>query len=132
MRSVTSDWVIEEAQYGRDRNILVPVLIDDVAIPFGFRRIQAAALLDWEGEEHASMFRKLVSDIASVLGTPPKEIEREQGDGRPVPSWIRKITKKVQYRTPLWFLALFLIISGLSIAVVQKFSPLHYNSCYYP
>lgn len=74
--SVTSGWVIEEAQYGRERNILVPVLIDDVAIPFGFRRIQAAPLIDWDGEAHAQVFQKLVSDIASVLGTPPKEIER--------------------------------------------------------
>jgi hypothetical protein len=77
--SVTSSWVIEEAQYGRERNILIPVLIDDVAIPFGFGRIQAAPLLDWDGEEHALVFQKLVSNIASVLGTPPKEIEGKQG-----------------------------------------------------
>src|SRR5262249_5799388 len=47
--SVTSSWVREEATEGADRHILIPVLMDDVAIPLGFRRIQAARLTDWNG-----------------------------------------------------------------------------------
>ena len=36
-KSITSDWVIEEAQDGKDREILSPVLLDKVKPPRGFR-----------------------------------------------------------------------------------------------
>jgi len=42
--SVGSDWVKSEAQEGLDRNVLVPLLIDDVKPPLAFRRIQTASL----------------------------------------------------------------------------------------
>lgn len=44
--SVTSNWVKEEAEDGVAANTLVPVMIDFVMIPRGFRRIQAAELHD--------------------------------------------------------------------------------------
>src|SRR5215211_8193119 len=48
-KSVSSRWVRTEAGEGADRQILVPVLIDDVKIPLAFRRIQAAKLIGWQG-----------------------------------------------------------------------------------
>lgn len=45
--SVESDWVREEADEGLRREILVPVQIDSCQIPLGFRRVQAAQLLNW-------------------------------------------------------------------------------------
>ena len=47
--SISSDWVKDEAFEGAKRGILVPVLIDDVEIPFGFRQMHAARLTNWEG-----------------------------------------------------------------------------------
>lgn len=44
--SVKSNWVKEEAEDGLEENKLVPALIDEVTIPRGFRRIQAAELQD--------------------------------------------------------------------------------------
>ena len=44
--SINSNWVKEEAEDGVEENKLVPVLIDQVTIPRGFRRIQAAELQD--------------------------------------------------------------------------------------
>src|SRR5215468_3785597 len=43
--AVQSDWVLNEAEEGRQRGILVPALIDESSIPFEFRRIQAARLV---------------------------------------------------------------------------------------
>src|SRR4051812_5080598 len=51
--SVDSDWVQEEAEEGRRRKILVPVVIDEVMIPLGYRRIQAARLADWTGRKRS-------------------------------------------------------------------------------
>lgn len=66
--SVKSRWVRTEATEGLDRGILVPVLIEDVRPPLAFRRIQAANLIEWDGLASHSAFKKLVSDIAGILG----------------------------------------------------------------
>jgi hypothetical protein len=71
-RAVESDWVIEEALYGRERHILVPVLIEEVTPPFGFRRIQAANLVGWNGNRAFPEFKRLVTAIAAVLNTPDR------------------------------------------------------------
>ena len=47
--SVLSDWVKEEAEKGKKRRIIVPILIDEVEMPMRFGRIQAARLVDWQG-----------------------------------------------------------------------------------
>lgn len=44
--SIGSRWVRSEAHEGLDRNILVPVLLDDVRPPLPFRQIQAINLFD--------------------------------------------------------------------------------------
>ncbi|HEY2973252.1 MAG TPA: SUMF1/EgtB/PvdO family nonheme iron enzyme [Pyrinomonadaceae bacterium] len=67
--SITSDWVIEEAETGRRRNILIPVFIEeDVEPPLGFRNLQAADLSKWDGSETDDVFQSLVIDIKDTLG----------------------------------------------------------------
>jgi hypothetical protein len=71
-KSVTSDWVIEEAEEGRRREILIPVFIEGTPPPMGFRRIQGADLVDWDGTVTSPPFRTLAADIEAVLGAPMK------------------------------------------------------------
>jgi hypothetical protein len=68
--SVTSTWVREEAEEGRRRGILVPVLIDDARPPLGFGRMQAVELHDWNGAETSEAFHTLIADIAAIAGPP--------------------------------------------------------------
>ena len=79
--SVKKDWVIEEASEGRDRRILVPVLIEQVQPPRGFRLVQAADLAGWAGDGPASAFQKLCLDISAVIGPTAKPAP---GNERPV------------------------------------------------
>jgi len=65
-QSIISDWVKIEANEGRERRILIPVLIDNVKIPFAFRRIQTASLIDWRGEE-SHLELKSVLDAINLL-----------------------------------------------------------------
>ncbi len=65
--SVNSDWVKDEAEEGKKRNILIPVLIENVKIPLGFRRIQAAQLLDWDGISEHVEFELLIESISLVI-----------------------------------------------------------------
>ena len=66
--SVGSGWVSAEADEARNRNIMVPVLINDVSPPLVFRQLQTANLENWEGDTTAPVFRKLSADIAALLG----------------------------------------------------------------
>jgi hypothetical protein len=75
--SINSNWVREEAEEGRKRGILIPVLIDNVIPPFGFGRIHAADLINWDGAKTSEAFRKLAIDIAAIVGPPPITTEKQ-------------------------------------------------------
>jgi flagellar biosynthesis GTPase FlhF len=76
--SVKSDWVQNEAAEGSRRGILVPALIDDVQIPFEFRRIQAADLTDWEAETDHPGFTILLGAISEIVGLSPLKVKEEE------------------------------------------------------
>lgn len=67
--SVQSEWVCEEADEGRLLGRLVPVLIERVRPPAGFREVQAADLIDWDGSRDFPGLQRLVEDIGQVIGT---------------------------------------------------------------
>lgn len=71
--SVTSPWVAEEADDGKRRGVLVPVMLDPVEQPRGFREIQAADLTDWQPGRPSSRLNELCNDIRRLLGDAPKE-----------------------------------------------------------
>ena len=69
--SVSSDWVRTEASEGKQRKILIPVLIErDVRIPIEFRRMQAADLIDWGGKLPHPGFDNLLKAVTGILGRP--------------------------------------------------------------
>jgi type VI secretion system protein ImpC len=62
--SITSRWVRDEAQEGLDREVLLPLIIDDVKPPMGFRGIQAENFIGWQGEQKANAFISLSKSIS--------------------------------------------------------------------
>ena len=70
--SIHSEWVKEEAAEGKAQGRLVPVLIESVKPPVGFREIQAADLVHWDGSSSAPGIQRLIADLESVLGKPKK------------------------------------------------------------
>src|ERR1700733_9064369 len=66
--SIESDWVIEEASEGKESGILLPVLIEKVRQPMGFRSMHAADLVGWEGDLAAPQFERLRGEIAALIG----------------------------------------------------------------
>ena len=73
--SVASEWVHEEAEAGKRRQILIPVLLAKVEPPLGFGAIQAANLAEWNGDVSSAVFAGLVADIATILGPSPVSVE---------------------------------------------------------
>jgi hypothetical protein len=68
--SLASPWVIEEAADARDRSILVPVFLESVRPPFGFRHVHAASLIGWNGDTSHEGYRSLIADLTELLGGP--------------------------------------------------------------
>lgn len=72
--SVKSDWVRDEANEGRERQILVPLLFHDVRPPMGFRAAQTANLVGWP--EQRGELDMLLAGIRELVGA-PEEAEPE-------------------------------------------------------
>ena len=83
--SINSHWVCEEADIGLKRRILVPLFLDRVDPPLGFRSIQAADLVDWQEDQDAPGFYALCQAIVEIIGpgtvdTSHERIEKNRSD----------------------------------------------------
>jgi hypothetical protein len=114
--SVISNWVLDEAMYGRDRGCLIPVRFDDTPPPLGYRQIQTIDLADGvEGEEVAAIGRA----AARILGQPAPEPRIHARSGGKPAKGFKTADGKREY--PLWWpfawaifgLIVFLILNGL-------------------
>jgi membrane-associated phospholipid phosphatase len=65
--SVESEWVIDEAESGKQNDRLVSVRIDEVEMPLGFRQLQAAQLIDWTGQVEDDQFQLLCRRLRVLI-----------------------------------------------------------------
>jgi len=75
-QSVDSDWVKDEAAQGRDRHRLVPLSLDGMPPPLGFRQIQVIDLSGWRGRADGAQFEAIRRAIAAAAGQAPVEQHR--------------------------------------------------------
>lgn len=68
--SIESDWVRDEAGRGRDRKRLVPVLLDGVDPPLGFRQYHAIDLSRWTGRADAPEMASVLRGVATTAERP--------------------------------------------------------------
>jgi hypothetical protein len=80
--SVAKPFVREEAEVARSRNVLVPVRIDAVTPPLGFRSTQYLDLFGWDGAPSAPAFQRLITDLRRLLGEPPLRVTDEEERAR--------------------------------------------------
>ena len=137
-QSVDSSWVAEEAEEARKLGkMLVPVLIQRVEPPIGFRAIQAADLVNWDGTIDDPAARTFIADLKSLLNAPLDNSEKQSRvfesrkieSGSSIFQWLSAHS----LRAALAGLAFFLLLAGwqkwldsrpakpaLSPAVVQE------------
>lgn len=70
--STKSQWVREEARMGRDKGVLIPVMIDNSQPPFGFGEVQAANLATWNGEADHPHWRRFVDAVLNTTKAAPR------------------------------------------------------------
>lgn len=103
--SIESRWVCEEAEDARNRGIFVPVLLDGVIPPLGFREVQASNLTHWEGSPDDPPVLQLLTAL----------------DGKPRTS-SGSLTPATQHRLPAapsskrWLGALVVALAAIGIA----------------
>ncbi len=86
-----SKWVKKEARNADQRSILIPVLIEDVKVPFEFDHLQAAQLLDWKGEISHPEAQRLIDAVEKILGIPRKvKSETKRVDAKKIEDEISK------------------------------------------
>jgi len=137
-KSIESEWVYEEASEGRRHGKLVPVLIENVRPPAGFREIQAADLTGWDGSPDFDGLRMLVSDLENLLGkadasganaesAASRELAR-QADAEhdppynttDLPGQEKPVLRAAGARWPLWALAGGLLVSAVTYIGVSS------------
>ena len=62
--------MLEEAEYGKRKNILFPAFIEHVEYPYGFRSIQTADLVGWSGEPIHPGLDQILASLRLKLNDP--------------------------------------------------------------
>lgn len=104
--SIESDWVKEEIADAARKGKLVPALIEDVMIPLGYRRFQAAELCGWDGSGDHPEFQKLAAAIKGIfspaqttsseiqpVSTKPRSRAASQTNSEHDPQWTAEAIK---------------------------------------
>jgi hypothetical protein len=65
-----SDWVKEEAGLARDNKKLLPVLIDESPVPFGFKEYECAQLAGWNGLRSDPEWLQLLEGVERLSKVP--------------------------------------------------------------
>ena len=68
-RSINAIWIRDEASVGRDRGILVPLSLDGVLPPLGFRQIQTPNLSNWAGDVSDPRLQQLIAGVHRLVRT---------------------------------------------------------------
>ena len=78
--SVDRHWVREEASWGREKEILVPVSIDGAQPPIGFTLFQVQDLDSWSGDSTDPAFQQVITGITRLAGEPSTEIPTQSAE----------------------------------------------------
>jgi len=81
--STKSQWVREEARMGRDKGVLIPVMMDGSTPPFGFGEVQAANLSTWNGETDHVGWRRFVDAVSQFSKAEPRPAPQPEMNAPP-------------------------------------------------
>jgi hypothetical protein len=75
-RSRASRWVLDEAEKGLTRNVLLPVRADKSPMPLGFGGLHTLDFSAWSGATDARCFTELADRVSKVSAAPPEQQRR--------------------------------------------------------
>jgi len=118
--SINSDFVNDEADFGKNMNILIPVLIEDCEIPLGFRQIQTHRMHDIHSKLNISELDHLFSAITNMLN-PDIHITYKNSKNKDIQNTIAsELLKKSSRKWPQIIFAPALFI-GLVVSILALY-----------
>jgi hypothetical protein len=107
--STKSQWVREEARMGRDKGVLIPVMIDASRPPFGFGEVQAANLSGWTGAADDANWRRFLDAVLRFsqnaprpAPTPVQPPASPRAAAQPASSWSAPAQTESKKGVPTW------------------------------
>ena len=113
-RSIRSTWVRDEAAEGRDQNKLVPVLLDAVKPPMGFRQFQTIDLTKSGRSPSAGSIQQILGSIDKVGGT------TQARTPAPPAKPSKRFTKGISRRAGLAIAAVAIAVIALALFLVNR------------
>lgn len=114
-RSISSEWVKNEALDAAQKNILVPVVLEHIILPLAFRRIESSLLYGWDGNSDHPELPFLYNAISEILHTEKTTIADKGGNNTAASPVARKAI--LTYST--------IAIIGLGISIFLLYYYLH-------
>jgi hypothetical protein len=90
---------------GRDKGVLIPVMIDSSTPPFGFGEVQAANLATWNGEPDHPGWRRFVDAVAGFSKAEPRPVAPQPAMSAPprvTAAPVAAATPKEKKGVPVW------------------------------
>lgn len=109
--SIGSDWVLDEAAKGRDLRKLVPVSLDGVEPPMGFRRYHSINLAGWDGGTQSPEVQAIVRGVMALDG---------RGSSAPSPTLSASDAPPSASRRRLLLAAAGVALAGVAGALVWR------------
>jgi hypothetical protein len=121
--SVRSNWVKTEASEAVARNTLVPALIEAVAPPIEFKRIQAANLAGWSGDTGETEFVNLLAAIQRLIesGPAPVAAARPEDAVQRVAASANRAGRRPSLG--IWVLAAIALLAGAAALYEKRMRP---------
>ncbi|MEO7206593.1 MAG: TIR domain-containing protein [Steroidobacteraceae bacterium] len=82
--SIESDWVLDEAMHARDQKKLIPVTLDGIQSPLGFRQYQAIDLSAWSGDRASPLWSSVLRALAALAAGPARAQTKYSASAPPV------------------------------------------------
>lgn len=129
--SIDRDYVLGEASEGKERNILIPVLLENVRIPIAFKRTHSIDLSNWDEKSIDNEFNNLIENINLLVNSPGKSKGAQLPSQSPDNKSIK--TKKTKLKRSLTnnnYFKVFLLLSVLiTIVFLYQRSMKNQYSC---
>src|SRR5215470_13568016 len=119
--STKSQWVREEARLGRDKGVLIPVMMDASSPPFGFGEVQAANLAGWDGDASDPRWQRLVGAVKAFASNerptprpmePPRAATPQQKQAQPPQQQAPSAAKKSM---PAWAWIVAAVVAAIVV-----------------
>jgi tetratricopeptide (TPR) repeat protein len=103
--SIESTWVRDEAAVGRDKGRLVPILIDAISPPLGFRQFQNIDMSRWRGRGRTRQWHEVADALETLTGEKsPQRIESARRFRIPLSRIVAGLTVALALMAAAYFL----------------------------